>query len=71
MSRAVRICATDIDDLVQEAALKIQGTSFATGLELQDKRKRVLCISTGSKAVDGILGGTSSCMSTALNLTFI
>ncbi|KZV74888.1 hypothetical protein PENSPDRAFT_154551 [Peniophora sp. CONT] len=45
---------------IKEAALKIQGSSFATGLEMQDKRKRVLCISTGSKAVDGILGGTSS-----------
>ena len=34
-----------------------QGSSFATGLEVQDKRKRVLIISTGSKSVDGILGG--------------
>jgi hypothetical protein len=35
----------------------LQGSSFATGLEMQDKRKRVLWISTGSKAVDAILGG--------------
>ncbi|PPR00040.1 hypothetical protein CVT24_009049 [Panaeolus cyanescens] len=37
--------------------LKIKGSSFATGVEIQDKRKRVNIISTGSKAVDGILGG--------------
>ena len=35
----------------------MQGSSFATGLEVSDKRKRVLIISTGSKNVDGILGG--------------
>ncbi|TCD68109.1 Meiotic recombination protein dmc1 [Steccherinum ochraceum] len=34
-----------------------QGSSFATGLEIQEKRKRVLFISTGSKAVDTMLGG--------------
>ena len=34
-----------------------KGSSFATGLEVQDKRKRVLTISTGSKSVDTILGG--------------
>lgn len=36
-----------------------KGSSFATGLELQEKRKRVLAIGTGSKAVDAILGGKS------------
>ncbi|KAK0208823.1 Rad51-domain-containing protein [Desarmillaria ectypa] len=36
---------------------KIKGSSFATGIEVQDKRRRVLVISTGSKSVDGILGG--------------
>ncbi|KAH9057979.1 Rad51-domain-containing protein [Lactarius deliciosus] len=35
---------------------KIKGSSFATGLELQEKRKRVLAISTGSKSVDAMLG---------------
>ena len=35
----------------------VKGSSFATGLEIQDKRRRVLMISTGSKAVDTILGG--------------
>ena len=34
-----------------------QGSSFATGLELQERRKRVLTISTGSKVVDAMLGG--------------
>lgn len=34
-----------------------QGSSFATGVEVQDRRKRVLVISTGSKSVDAILGG--------------
>lgn len=42
---------------IKEAAHKIIGSSFATGLELQEKRKRVLAISTGSKAVDVMLGG--------------
>ncbi|KAF7339290.1 RecA family ATPase [Mycena sanguinolenta] len=42
---------------IKEAAHKILGSSFATGVEIQDKRKRVLVISTGSKSVDGILGG--------------
>ncbi|TRM65895.1 Rad51-domain-containing protein [Schizophyllum amplum] len=41
---------------IKEAAHKILGSSFATGVEIQDKRKRVNVISTGSKAVDGILG---------------
>ncbi|TBU49891.1 Rad51-domain-containing protein [Dichomitus squalens] len=35
---------------------KIKGSSFATGIEVQEKRKRVLLISTGSKAVDTALG---------------
>ncbi|KAK0246323.1 Rad51-domain-containing protein [Armillaria nabsnona] len=42
---------------IKEAAHKILGSSFATGIEVQDKRRRVLTISTGSKSVDGILGG--------------
>ncbi|KAF5388550.1 hypothetical protein D9757_004614 [Collybiopsis confluens] len=41
----------------KEAAHKILGSSFSTGIEVQEKRKRVLCISTGSKSVDAILGG--------------
>ncbi|KAA1468023.1 Rad51-domain-containing protein [Dentipellis sp. KUC8613] len=42
---------------IKEAAHKVLGSSFATGLEMQDKRKRVLAISTGSKLVDAMLGG--------------
>ncbi|KAI9570227.1 Rad51-domain-containing protein [Boletus coccyginus] len=42
---------------IKEAAQKIAGSSFATGVEVQDRRKRVLVISTGSKSVDAILGG--------------
>ncbi|KAL1708333.1 Rad51-domain-containing protein, partial [Schizophyllum commune] len=52
---------------IKEAAHKILGSSFATGVEIQDKRKRVNTISTGSKAVDGILGGTS-CDRTACSI---
>jgi meiotic recombination protein DMC1 len=37
--------------------ISLQGSSFATGVEVQDKRRRVHAISTGSKAVDAILGG--------------
>ncbi|THV07623.1 hypothetical protein K435DRAFT_263221 [Dendrothele bispora CBS 962.96] len=42
---------------IKEAAHKILGSSFSTGFEVQDKRKRVLVISTGSKSVDAVLGG--------------
>ncbi|KAJ7751276.1 Rad51-domain-containing protein [Mycena maculata] len=42
---------------IKEAAHKILGSSFATGVEVQDKRKKVIMISTGSKSVDSILGG--------------
>lgn len=42
---------------IKEAAQKITGSSFATGVEVQDRRRRVLVISTGSKSVDSILGG--------------
>ncbi|THH09612.1 hypothetical protein EW145_g1897 [Phellinidium pouzarii] len=42
---------------IKEAVNKVLGSSFATGLEVQDKRKKVLIMSTGSKSVDAILGG--------------
>lgn len=42
---------------IKEAAHKILGSSFATGFEVQDRRKRILIISTGSKSVDAMLGG--------------
>ena len=40
-----------------QGLIHVQGSSFATGVEVQDRRKRVLVISTGSKSVDAILGG--------------
>ncbi|KAI0964085.1 hypothetical protein AcW1_000986 [Taiwanofungus camphoratus] len=45
------------DRIYTAIVAKIQGSSFATGLEVQEKRKKVLIISTGSKSVDIILGG--------------
>ncbi|KAJ3488198.1 hypothetical protein NLI96_g3031 [Meripilus lineatus] len=48
---------TGVNMTTRRQMLKIKGSSFATGLEVQEKRKRVLMISTGSKAVDTILGG--------------
>ncbi|KAF9269973.1 Rad51-domain-containing protein [Marasmius fiardii PR-910] len=42
---------------IKEAAHKMLGSSFTTGIELQEKRKRVFTLSTGSKSVDGMLGG--------------
>ncbi|KAJ7361523.1 Rad51-domain-containing protein [Mycena albidolilacea] len=51
----LKIKATKVEK-IKEAAHKILGSSFATGVEIQDKRKRVIMISTGSKSVDGILG---------------
>ncbi|GJJ07219.1 hypothetical protein Clacol_001419 [Clathrus columnatus] len=44
-------------DKIKDAVQKTLGSSFATGLEVQDKRHTVRYISTGSKAVDVILGG--------------
>lgn len=38
--------------------LILQGSSFATGLDVQERRQTVQYISTGSKSVDAILGGT-------------
>lgn len=48
--------------------LQCKGSSFATGLEVQDKRKRVLVISTGSKSVDAILGGNYAFVFPSLRL---
>jgi meiotic recombination protein DMC1 len=36
---------------------RVQGSSFQTGVQVSDKRKRVLQISSGSKSVDSMLGG--------------
>lgn len=57
--RSKDICSySTVLQLLAEAH-ETQGSSFATGLEVSDKRKRVQVISTGSKNVDGILGGRS------------
>lgn len=44
---------------IREAAKKldVRGAAFKTGLEVKDKRKQVLRITTGSKNLDKILGG--------------
>ncbi|CUA76539.1 Meiotic recombination protein dmc1 [Schizosaccharomyces pombe 972h-] [Rhizoctonia solani] len=42
---------------IKEAAQKILGSSFQTGMQVSEKRKRVLQISSGSKSVDAMLGG--------------
>ncbi|CAE6424385.1 unnamed protein product [Rhizoctonia solani] len=42
---------------IKEAAQKILGSSFQTGVQVSEKRKRVLQISSGSKSVDAMLGG--------------
>ncbi|KAB5590609.1 Meiotic recombination protein DMC1 [Ceratobasidium theobromae] len=44
-------------DKIKEAAQKILGSSFQTGIQVSEKRKRVLQISSGSKSVDAMLGG--------------
>ncbi|QRV97253.1 meiotic recombination protein DMC1, related protein [Ceratobasidium sp. AG-Ba] len=44
-------------DKIKEASQKILGSSFQTGIQVSDKRKRVLHISSGSKSVDNMLGG--------------
>ncbi len=37
--------------------LDCRGSSFKTGLEMKEKRKHVIHLTTGSAALDGILGG--------------
>jgi meiotic recombination protein DMC1 len=44
---------------IREAARKIdtRGSTFKTGLEVKEKRKQVISITTGAKSLDKILGG--------------
>jgi RecA/RadA recombinase len=44
---------------IREAAKKLdcRGSCFKTGLEMKDKRSQIVKITTGSKALDGIVGG--------------
>lgn len=42
---------------IQEAAMKIEAAGFTTGFQILERRKRLLRISTGSKALNSLLGG--------------
>ena len=44
---------------IREACKKLdcRGSAFKTGLEMKEKRKQIIHITTGSAALDGILGG--------------
>jgi hypothetical protein len=44
---------------IREAAKKLdcRGSAFKTGLEMKEKRKTIVSITTGSTALDKILGG--------------
>lgn len=46
-------------DKLKEAARKLdcRGGTFKTGMEVREKRKHIIHITTGSKALDKILGG--------------
>lgn len=40
-----------------DGAMKLEGMGFSNGLEVLEKRKNVLFISTGSSKLDELLGG--------------
>ena len=44
---------------IREAAKKLdsRGTEFKTGLEMKDKRRQVIKLTTGANSLDAILGG--------------
>lgn len=44
-------------DKIRDAAIKLTGTGFITGIEARQRRATVLHISTGSQALNDILGG--------------
>ncbi|EPX72127.1 RecA family ATPase Dmc1 [Schizosaccharomyces octosporus yFS286] len=50
-------------DKLKEAASKMCPVNFATAMEISQNRKRVWSISTGSEALNGILGGGIQSMS--------
>ncbi|BFZ60511.1 Meiotic recombination protein dmc1 [Saitoella coloradoensis] len=50
-------------DKLKEAATKLCPASFNTAMEVSHQRKRVIHVSTGSKALDAILGGGICSMS--------
>ncbi|KAF8337946.1 uncharacterized protein EI90DRAFT_2523956 [Cantharellus anzutake] len=44
-------------DKIKEAVHKVLGSPFQTGVQVSESRRRVFCLSTGSKSVDAMLGG--------------
>ena len=44
---------------IREAAKKLdcRGAAFKTGLEMKDRRRQIIHLTTGCTALDGILGG--------------
>eukprot|EP00871_Galdieria_phlegrea_P005569 jgi/Galph1/6012/GphlegSOOS_G4658.1 len=44
-------------DKVRECAYKISNSSFVSGLEVKERRKNLMHITTGSSALDDLLGG--------------
>eukprot|EP00826_Nyctotherus_ovalis_P030030 TRINITY_DN2383_c0_g3_i4.p1 TRINITY_DN2383_c0_g3~~TRINITY_DN2383_c0_g3_i4.p1 ORF type:complete len:361 (-),score=63.17 TRINITY_DN2383_c0_g3_i4:750-1832(-) len=44
-------------DRIYEAALKVESAGFCTGLQVAEKRKKVKRLTTGSVALDTLLGG--------------
>jgi hypothetical protein len=48
---------------------KIRGSSFKTGIQVAEHRRNVFNISTGSKSVDAILGGSSAFPELFINIT--
>ena len=46
-------------DKIREAAKKLdcRGSQFKTGVEMKEKRKQIIHLTTGSVALDSILGG--------------
>ena len=46
------------ESLTKEAVHKLLGSPFQTGIQVSESRRRVFSLSTGSKSVDAMLGGT-------------
>lgn len=44
-------------DKIRDAAIKLSGVGFVSGLEARNRRASVIHISTGSEALNEILGG--------------
>lgn len=44
-------------DKIREAAMKIFGTGFISGTEMRQRRQNIVHITTGSVALDDLIGG--------------